>query len=86
MEAIVNNFRQGRHTHSPRHCILTMEGVDNKEKAAKLIGKEVSWTSSSGKILSGKIASTHGNSGAVRAVFEHGLPGQAIGKKIEVKA
>jgi large subunit ribosomal protein L35Ae len=50
-----------------------------------LIGKSVSWKSESGKILSGKIASTHGNKGVVRAIFEIGLPGQAIGTRVEIK-
>jgi large subunit ribosomal protein L35Ae len=65
--------------------ILLVDGVDNREKAAKLIGKEVSWKSPAGKILTGKICSAHGNSGAVRAHFDTGMPGQAVGTPIEIK-
>ncbi len=86
MEAIVNNFRQGRHTQKPKHCILSVNGINTKEKAQKLVGKVVTWTSPAGKTLTGKIANVHGNSGAVRAIFEIGLPGQAIGTKVKIGA
>ena len=33
----------------------------------------------------GKIIRDHGNRGAVRVKFEKGLPGQALGGKVEVK-
>ena len=38
-----------------------------------------------GKTINGKIAGPHGNKGLVRAIFEKGLPGQAITTKVEVK-
>jgi large subunit ribosomal protein L35Ae len=50
-----------------------------------MIGKEVSWKSEAGKIIRGKISSSHGNKGLVRAIFERGLPGQAINTECEVK-
>ncbi len=47
-------------------------------------GKSVEWKSSSGKITKGKISDAHGNKGLVRAIFESGLPGQAITNEIEL--
>lgn len=85
MKGIVINFRRGRHTYTPRHFIIQVEGVDNKEKAEKLKRKEVIWVSPSGKQIKGKIASAHGNKGNVRVIFERGLPGQAVGTEVEVK-
>ena len=85
MQGIVVSFRRGRKTFTPRHYIIEVDGVKDKEKAASLVGKSVSWKSPSGKILIGKIAATHGNNGVVRAIFEIGLPGQAIGSKVEIK-
>ena len=67
-----------------RHFILDF-GIKGKEEAAKLIGKEVTWKSSSGKVINGKISSSHGNKGLVRAIFEKGLPGQSIGTEVEAK-
>lgn len=84
MEATVCNFRQGRHTQSNKHMILAVSGVSNKEKALKLVGKKVEWSSPAGKKLYGEIRAAHGCKGCVRAIFEHGLPGQAIGTKLKV--
>jgi large subunit ribosomal protein L35Ae len=37
------------------------------------------------KVITGKVSAAHGNSGAVRALFEKGLPGQAIGKHVRIE-
>lgn len=84
MKGKVIQFRRGRHTYKPRHFLLDF-GAKNKSEAEKLIGKEVSWKSPAGKIIRGKIASAHGNKGLVRAIFEIGLPGQAITSEVEIK-
>jgi large subunit ribosomal protein L35Ae len=42
----------------------------------------VAWTSQSGHKLRGKIVSTHGRNGVVKARFQHGLPSQVIGAEI----
>jgi ribosomal protein L35AE/L33A len=85
-EAIVVQFRRGRHTVHKRHFILDV-GAKNKEEAEKFIGKEVTWTSpgKEKKKITGKIANTHGNNTLVRAIFEKGLPGQALTTKVEIK-
>jgi len=80
----VVQFRRGRQHYHPRHFILNL-GCKNKEEAQKLVGKEVRWTSPAGKILAGKVSGSHGNNGMVRAIFERGLPGQAINTEIEIK-
>lgn len=85
MQAKVISFRRGRHTYAPRHFILQAEGIGKKAEAEKLAGRQVVWKSPSGKEINGKIASTHGNKGLLRAVFEKGLPGQAINTKVEIK-
>jgi ribosomal protein L35AE/L33A len=36
------------------------------------------------KKISGKISAVHGNKGAVRAIFESGLPGQAVGGTVVI--
>jgi len=83
MKAIVVQFRRSRKTYKPRHFILNV-GTKNREEAEKFVGKNVSWESPAGKIIKGKIASPHGNKGLVRAIFEKGLPGQAIATEAEV--
>jgi|TARA_Y100000296_G_C5100340_1_gene219598 large subunit ribosomal protein L35Ae len=84
MEGIVVQFRRGRHRIHEKHYLLDL-GMKDREEAKKIIGKEVIWKSVSGKEIKGKVSDAHGNKGLVRAIFERGLPGQAITTKIEVK-
>ena len=80
---VVQFRRSLKHLH-PRHFILDL-GCKSKEEATKLVGKEVKWKSSAGKVLVGKISGSHGSKGLVRVIFEKGLPGQAINTEVEVK-
>ncbi len=84
MKATVIQFRRGRSTQKPRHFLIDVNAKTRKD-ALKFVGKEVEWRSPSGKILKGKITSAHGNKGLIRAVFEKGLPGQAMNESVEVK-
>ena len=79
----VVQFRRGLKRIHEKHFILDV-GAKSKEDAAKHVGQIVTWTSPAGKKIAGKISSAHGNKGLVRAVFEVGLPGQAIGMDCEV--
>jgi len=81
----VIQFRRGRHTVHERHFLIEVESVKTREEAGKLVGKEVEWKSPVGKIIKGKISSAHGNKGVVRAIFEKGLPGQAVTTSVEIK-
>ncbi len=81
----VVQFRRGRKTVHERHFLIELEGVSSREAAEKFAGKNVEWKSPAGKIIKGKIAAAHGSKGVVRAIFEKGLPGQAITTKVEVK-
>jgi len=85
MEGAISSFRQNRHKTSPNHLIIVVEGVDRKDKAEELIGKEVVWTSPAKKEIKGKVAATHGNKGSVRVIFETGMPGQSLGQKVQIK-
>lgn len=84
MEAVIVNFKRGRHRQTTNQMILKIEGSDTKEKAAKFVGKKVTFSSPAGKKIEGEIRAPHGNKGALRALFEKGLPGQSIGKKVVV--
>ena len=86
MKAVISNFRRSRHVQKTNHMILHVDGVDNKEKAEKLVGKEAVWTSPAKKEIKGKVAAAHGSKGAVRVIFETGMPGQSIATEVEIKA
>lgn len=85
MKGKVIQFRRGRHTIHERHFLIEIPEVSNRKDAEKFIGKQVTWISPAGKIIKGKISAAHGNKGVVRAIFEKGLPGQAIITKVEIK-
>jgi len=85
MEGKIVQFRRGRKTIIERHFLIEIKGVSNKKDAEKFVGKEVEWKSPAGKKIVGKISATHGNKGVVRAIFEKGLPGQAVTTKVEIK-
>ena len=83
MKGIVVQFRRSRHRIHERHYLLDL-GFTSREEAKKMAGKHVSWKSSAGKIINGKISDAHGTKGLVRAIFESGLPGQAVTTEVEV--
>ena len=85
MKGIVVQFRRGRHIVHERHYLLDI-GLKDRVEAKKYSGKEVVWKSPAGKEIKGKISDAHGNKGLVRAIFEKGLPGQAITTEVEVIA
>ena len=86
MKAKVIQFRRGRKTFKPRHFLIEIDGSKTREDAFKFVGKKVTWTSTGKEptIITGKISSAHGRNGVVRAIFEKGLPGQAIGTDVEI--
>ncbi len=84
MEGTIVNFRGSHKTKSDNHMIVKVKSIESREKAQKLIGKIVSWKSPANREIKGKVANSHGNSGALRVIFEKGMPGQALGTKIEL--
>jgi large subunit ribosomal protein L35Ae len=84
MNGIIVNFRRARHHQKMNQLIISISKINSKEKADALIGKKVVFKTETQKEINGKITSSHGNSGCVRASFEKGIPGQALGKPIEV--
>ena len=87
MKGKIIQFRRGRRKIHERHYLIEIPGSSNRKEAEKFVGKEVTWTSTgkAKKLIRGKISSAHGSKGIVRAVFERGLPGQAITTEVEVK-
>jgi large subunit ribosomal protein L35Ae len=86
MEGTIINYRMSRHRCDGNYMVIQPVGVDNKEGAEKLIGKIATWITP-GKDkneIKGKIVNFHGRNGAVRVLFEKGLPGQALGTKVNI--
>lgn len=87
MKAKIVQFRRGKQTYHKRHFLVLVESIKNKKEAAKMIGKEITWKSpgKKEKIIKGKISAAHGNKGLLRAIFENGLPGQALTTSAEIR-
>jgi len=85
MEAQILNFTLSRHVQKGNNMVLKVGGIIKREDAKKFVGKKVVYKTESGKEINGKVASAHGNKGALRAVFERGMPGQSIGQKVTVE-
>ena len=83
MKGILVQFRRSRHRIHEKHYLIDL-GCTKRDEAKKYVGKQVTWKSPSGKVIMGKISDAHGNNGIVRAIFEKGLPGQAMTDEIEV--
>lgn len=86
MEGIIVNFRRGVKRTYNRQMIIEIKGVD-KKKASSLVGKKAVWVSpgKNKKEIVGVVNAVHGGKGAVRVVFERGLPGQAVGTKVKIE-
>ena len=85
MKGKVIQFRRGKQTIHERHYLIEIDGVSNRAEAEKFVGKSVEWKSPAGKIIKGKVSAPHGKRGVIRAIFERGLPGQAITQGVEIK-
>ncbi len=86
MNGVISHFRGSFRRKKGNHIIVILPGVDKKDKAQSYIGKSAVWTAQ-GKNktqINGKIAATHGNKGAVRVIFERGLPGQSLGTEVKI--
>ena len=84
MDGVIKNFKRGRTTQTTNQMIVVVKEIDNKEKAAEFVGKTVVWKSPANREIKGEVRSAHGNSGALRVLFEKGMPGQAIGNKVTI--
>ena len=77
------NYRTGPKSQTSRECLIEFETVDTASLAGKLVGQKVTWTSGNKKFV-GRIMGAHGRNGMVRVKFPHGVPGQAIGTRVEL--
>jgi large subunit ribosomal protein L35Ae len=81
MEGTIKNYVLSRHRMTGNQMVVVVPGCDSKEKAEKFVGKKVTYPTGK-KEMVGKVSKAHGNSGALKVLFETGMPGQAIGKKV----
>ncbi|MDH7478064.1 MAG: 50S ribosomal protein L35ae [Candidatus Bathyarchaeota archaeon] len=76
-QGTILNYRVGPKTQKSKECIVQFTHVKSFSEANRLIGRKVAWKD-------GKIVALHGKKGLVRVRFRKGLPGQALGTKVEL--
>jgi large subunit ribosomal protein L35Ae len=84
MKGKISNYRRGVHTECTNQYVVSIDGVKDRASASGVVGKRVVFKTTTGKEIIGKVSKAHGNSGAVLARFEKGLPGQALGCDVEL--
>ncbi|KAI7386659.1 hypothetical protein D0859_16712 [Hortaea werneckii] len=85
-------FKRGKHTLRPNTSLIKIEGVDDPQAAHFYLGKRIAYVYRGKKeirgtkirVIWGKVARPHGNSGVVRAHFKHNLPPKSLGGMVRV--
>lgn len=79
----ITNYRTGIRAQTSKEILIEFTGITSLGLAGRLIGKKVTWKNET-ITMTGKIMGPHGKNGLVRARFNHGVPGQAIGTIVKV--
>lgn len=77
------NYRIGIRTQKPKECLIQFAHADSASDVGRLVGRKVILREGKKKFI-GKIVGLHGKKGVVRARFRRGVPGQALGKTVEL--
>jgi len=82
-EGVIVSCRRGPKTQKPKEYILRFPGIESVGGAGRLLGRKVGWPVGKHEAR-GKIVALHGKKGRVRARFRKGVPGQALGSRVEI--
>jgi large subunit ribosomal protein L35Ae len=83
-QGIITSFRRGKETQYHKQMIVEVPDVETREDAKELVGKQVFYNTGK-KRMEGEVTSAHGNSGALRVLFQTGMPGQSLGKPVKIE-
>ena len=77
------NYQIGIRTQMPKRCLIQIAGENTVSKVGQLIGQKVVLKYEK-NIFIGRIIGLNGRKGIVTAKFHKGVPGQAIGSRVEL--
>ena len=87
VKAVFAGFRRNKVWTYNNQALLKLEGLNDKKEAQYYLGKRVVFiykTKEGYKTIWGRIRSSHGNNGLVKAKFLHNLPPRGIGAQVRV--
>ncbi len=77
------NYRIGIRTQNSKECLIDFSAAGSDKRVEARIGQKVLWKSGKSEI-NGRIVGFHGRNGVVKAKFNKGVPGQALGTLVEL--
>ena len=86
------HFKRGQRTQQENQAVLKVQGCEERKSAVFYHGKRVAYIykakntprGNAYKCIWGKVISSHGNNGMVRAKFAKNLPPRAMGSTLRV--
>ena len=85
MKAVFLGYKGGRRTRRNKHILIKIDQVDDRDEAAKYIGKRFTWKTPTGNTITANVVSVHGGNGVLNAsCLKKGLPGQAVGEELNI--
>ncbi|PWY98042.1 putative RPL33B-ribosomal protein L35a.e.c15 [Testicularia cyperi] len=88
----IMGHKRSKHVSKCHTSLIKIEGVEKTNDAKFYLGKRVAYVYKGAKevrgskvrVIWGRITRPHGNSGVVRAKFQHNIPPQAFAARIRV--
>jgi len=77
------NYRIGIRTQMPKWCLVQIMGENTVSKAGQLVGRRMILKFGKNSFI-GRIIGLHGKKGVVKVKFHEGIPGQALGARVEL--
>jgi large subunit ribosomal protein L35Ae len=77
------NYRIGIRTQMSKWCLIQIMGEDTVSKVGQLVGRKMVLRFGK-KSFVGRIIDLHGKKGVVKVKFRKGIPGQALGARVEL--
>ena len=80
MKGIIINY----HIAYTKEVLVKVQGITDKKKAARLIGKKAIWKDGRVEHV-GQVTGVHGSSGTMKFKFKKPLPAKCLAKPIEIR-
>jgi len=77
------NYRIGIRTQMPKWCLIQIIDENSASKAGQLVGRKMILKFGKNNFV-GRVIDLHGKKGVVKVKFQKGIPGQALGAKVEL--